>query len=299
MTSKFAVTISLLFTLLLQISPISACDCIAQPELDIQNWNEVPLVFTATLVDYKKTIQFGFFKFKVIRPYKGDLTEKEITIYFQPKKSHTLLHAVKDFSLQKKWIVFAYQEVKNGKTYIRLKDNYTSKYCGLSRPIKEGQDVFIAYLNEMEKNSDGFQFAENEYNITIAEGWYDSKIPIGCWEYFNEKGKIKLTGSYAQGAKVGEWLKYATDKHGKQVVMQKQHYEDGKLREKINFTYYGELRSKVTYTDDHKVLLQFRKDQMISKQIKTLDNKLISRYKYKKGVMYKEEHFELGGRRKG
>ncbi|MFK7809034.1 MAG: hypothetical protein AB8F74_14620, partial [Saprospiraceae bacterium] len=197
---------------------LSACDCAAQPELDIQNWNEVPLIFTATLVDYKKTIQFGYFKFKVTRPFKGNLTEKEIMIYFQPKKSHTLLHAVKDFSLQKEWIVFARKEVKNGKTYIRLKDNFTSKYCGLSRPIKKNQDVYLAFLKKMESSSEGFQSFENADNNTIAEGWYEDKTAIGCWEYFNEEGKIYLTGSYENGQKIGEWLKFATDKHGDQVV---------------------------------------------------------------------------------
>lgn len=292
MISSIRIFPVLFFILLLRTSPALACDCTAQPELDVQSWNEVPLIFTATLLEYKKTIQFGYFKFRVVRPFKGNLTEKEITIYFQPKKSHTLLHAVKDFSLEKEWIVFAKKVEKNGKTYIRLKDNYTSKYCGLSRPVKEGQDVYLSALKKMEASSKGFQFIENDDNITIAEGWYSDKTAIGCWEYFNKEGKILLTGFYENGAKEGEWLRYATDKYGEQIVMQKQYYKQGTLLEKINFTYFGELRSKVTYTDDHKVLMQFRKDQMITKQIKTLDNKLISRFKYKNGVMYKEEHFD-------
>jgi hypothetical protein len=294
---KRCLIISLSF--LLAISPLSACDCEAQLELDVQNWNEVPLIFTATLMDYKKTIQFGYFKFKVIQPYKGDLTEKEITIYFQPGKSHTLLHAVKDFTLQKEWIVFARKEAKEGKTHIRLKDNYTSKYCGLSRPVKEGQDPFIAYIERMSAYSHSFRQIVNENNITIAEGWYESKIPIGCWEYFDEKGKIILTGSYDNGDKVGEWLRFATDKYGEQIVIQKQYYSDGELTEKINYTYFGEIRSKTIFTDEQKTLLEYRNDQLISKQIKTLDNKLISRYRYKDGVMYKEEHFARDENAKG
>ena len=268
-----------------------ACDCVAQPELKVRNWNDSEMIFVAKLIDYKKTPRYGYLKFAVVKNFKGSLDE-EVTIFFQPKKSHSLLHLIKDFRLKKKWIVFAYVEKIKGKNYYRLQKNYDSKYCGLSRPTQSDEDIYFPFLRKMAALPDGFYTFTHEDSLVIAQGNYENKMPVGSWVYADTNGIRMVCGFYENGKKVGEWLKYSINKYKKHVILQQAFYDkNGIMRKRFNFSYFGDLRTKVIYEEERKTIFQYRNGYLISKKVKDSNNKTLSRYRYRKGELIKEEHF--------
>ena len=46
-----------------------------------------------------------------------------------------------------------------------------------------------------------------------AKGRMDGKVPTGYWEYFRKDGTRMGSGTFENGEKVGEWIRY--DKQGR------------------------------------------------------------------------------------
>ncbi|MFT4664743.1 MAG: antitoxin component YwqK of YwqJK toxin-antitoxin module [Gammaproteobacteria bacterium] len=266
------------------------CDCKPRPEIGVTDWNDIAFIFKARLVAAKKTVQFGSMTFDVVTEYKGTLPTDSITFYYQPYTSHTLLHAVKDFTAGKEWIIFARQEKVGQRIYYRLVDTDNDHFCALSRPLLKNKDAYLFFLDYMAETANGYrQFYDTEGHL-LSEGEYHQKVPKGQWKYY-WKERLIYEGAFLKGKKNGHWLTYTYSRKGKQVLAKKETYENGKVKKTFNYHLNGDLRWTLEITDHQKTYSYYRNNNLDIKRVSSLEDKTSYIAYYKKGKLVREEHF--------
>jgi len=267
------------------------CDCKPRPEIGVSDWNDIGIIFKARLSVAQKSFQFGVLTFEEITMYKGTLPSDSLTLFFQPHKSHTLLHAIKKFTIGEEWIVFAKQEEIEGRIFYRLVDTNNKHYCALSRPLLKTEDAYLNFLDYMVETANGYrQFYDTEGKL-LSEGRYDQKIPTGHWKYYLEE-RIIYEGPFLQGLKNGHWLTYSYNRKGKQALTKKEVYENGKIKGSYNYALNGDLRWSLETTDHQKIYSYYRKNKLYNKLIYSFEGKILYSADYKKGKVIREEYFD-------
>jgi len=269
-----------------------ACDCEAVSKPGAADWNDADAIFTAKLLGYKLGV-VGMLKFKPQKHYKGKV-DPIITLYFQPGKSHTLLHAVTEFNPGDEWIVFVSKEIRRGKVYYRLKDSPLRTVCALSRPLNEShkQDPYILFLKEMVKKANGYQKMYDEEGRLLAEGQYANKIPVAEWAYYNPSRKIRISGDYAEGRREGEWSHVKERGNEDKQLIRKTIYQKGVLVEIQDYSYTGEISLKKILTDSTESRHYFWHDGMIKSKVTfNLEDNTTHSVKYSENGVVKEERF--------
>ncbi len=269
-----------------------ACECQAVSRPGAADWNDADAIFTATLLEHKIGM-VGMLKFKSKKHYKGKAAST-LTLYFQPGKSHTLLHAVTEFNPGDEWIVFVRKKIRRGKVYYRLKDSPSSSACALSRPLEENQkkDPYILFLKEMVKKANGYQKMYDEDGRLLAEGQYANKIPVAEWIYYNPSREMRVSGGYVAGRREGEWSHVSERGNVEKQLIRKTIYEKGALVEIHDYNLTGEIGLKKILTDSTEIRHYFWHDGTIKSKITThLEDKATHLVKYSENGAVKEERF--------
>ena len=282
----------LIWLIFCTVNMLFSCNCQPARQLTVEDWNDADIIFTATLTDYKMG-RVGALDFKINEIFKGTV-DPTITFYFQPGKSHTLLHAVKAFNKTDEWIVFARKLSKGDKTYYHLKDTGSKLRCALSRPLQKDSivDPYLTFLKNSNKYSEGFQQFFDEQRRMIAEGKYQNQIPVEKWTYFKPNRKALISGYYSNGQRDGEWTEVQENANNHQHLIRKTIYQNGEPITIFDYNHLGKVSLEKTFTDSTEIRLYFRKNGSLkSKVIANFENNTSEILTYFDNELINEQRF--------
>lgn len=244
-----------------------ACNCEPVAGLSIADWNDAEVIFTATLLEHKMGM-VGMLKFESRETFKGN-ADPIITFYFQPGKSHTLLHAVAEFRPGGEWVVFAGKSTKSGREYYRLKDSPVRTLCALSRPLQENRqsDPYLLFLQEMAQRPDGYHEAYDKDGRLIAEGAYLGLAPIDRWAYYDPERKMSVWGNYVDGQREGEWVQEKERPNDEKQLIRTTIYHRGAPVEICDYSHTGAVSLKKIFSDSTEVRHYYRYDGSLKSSI--------------------------------
>ena len=292
---KMNITKPVLFTLLFlgcNARALYACNCEPVLQLGAADWNDADIIFTATLLEHKMGM-VGMLKFEPEAAFKGEAPHN-ITLYFQPGKNHTLLHAIKEFINGDEWIVFARKRVKDGRVYYSLKESPSRVACALSRPLRKAPEVdpYILFLQDMSQKAEGYRTMYDENGGLMAEGAYIAQIPVNHWAYYQPERKMAVSGNYVNGEREGEWVQTKETSDGGQQLIRKTLYRNGDIAEIHDYSYTGKVSLTKILTDSTETRLYYRPDGTLKNRIFTgLENNTSHIINYSEDERIREEQF--------
>lgn len=235
----------------------------------------------------------GMLKFEPRIAFKGE-APPDMTLYFQPGKNHTLLHAVKEFNNGDEWIVFARKRAKDGRVYYTLKESPSRVDCALSRPLRKApeEDPYIPFLQDMSQNAEGYRKMYDENGQLIAEGAYIRQVPVLRWAYYQPDRKMAVSGNYMAGQREGEWVQVKESSSEEPQLIRKTLYRDGDVAEIHDYSHTGKVSLSKMLTDSTEVRLYYRPDGTLKSRIDTnLENDTAHIINYSEDEKMQEEQF--------
>lgn len=237
----------LTFFLLFSSYVLFACECENKVNLDVRDWNDSDVIFSAVLSQYSETLKFKKLTFSISTVYKGKVQKKTIQFYISNITNHLALHHVKKISVGQNWIVFASKLMRNNSEYFKLVEGDKDGYCMLTKPIAK-DDNYLSFIKQVKKTPFLKDHSFLKDKKIIAKGSLENLIPIGKWKYFNSANDY-WEGDYNRGKKNGKWLHKASNFKKETVVIGLERYKDGKIKERIEYNYVGQKRLQEIYSD--------------------------------------------------
>lgn len=226
---------------------VFACECEKKPALDIKDWNDTDVIFSAVLSQYSQTLKFKKLTFSISRMYKGKVQKKEIQFYISNFTNHLALHHVDSIAVGQKWLVFATKSKRNNTEYLTLLEGDTEGYCMLTRPVQEN-DNYSAFIKQIRKRP----FVKDHTFLTertiVARGSLENLIPVGSWKYFNSLNDF-WEGQYLKGKRNGKWFHKAVNFKKEKVIVGYKQYDHGVLKERIQNNYLGQKQIHEVFGD--------------------------------------------------
>lgn len=123
-------------------------------------------------------------------------------------------------------------------------------YQGYKDANQANQRLIDAQRSDRTSHSNGFKETKTTYydnGKLKSSGQYNSKTneKDGLWEFYNDKGQLKMEGQLKNGQYDGEWKTYndkgqlftvGTFENGKESGTWKTYYDNGKLKKIANFS---------------------------------------------------------------
>ena len=271
--------------------PVMGCECEQKMELEVSDWNDVDMIFTAKLLHVKVGL-VGSAKFKIIHSYRGN-PDSIVTIYYNPRNSHLLYLPQADFKVGGKWIIFGDQISPMNTSLLRFKRTDQKSLCALSRPvnIEAGDDPYISFLDEMLKTEDGPFEQYNAENELVAIGSYSKLLPTSSWTYIDNDLDLRYTGNYIEGQRQGEWIKVRAKENSAEIVVRRIHYDHGDPVEILDYNLTGKISLKKILNDTSEIRIYYGYDGKIKAETTTdpeRGSKHIKKYDYN-GLLSEEQ----------
>ncbi len=253
--------LSIISLLLLQYS--FACECIAKPKIDILDINNSDIVATAILSDIKYDENKTHLTFLLSKIYKGQASSKFIFYSVAKDKEHNaVFHHISTIFKGQKWIVFSSNSTINGKEVLQLSASTNHKYCMLSKPTTQ-KDPYLSYINTIIKTANNTHNTFYQNKTLIAKGRLKNMQPIGVWKYYsNTSLNHYWEGNYTNGKRDGVWKENTINFKNQNVIINKETYQNGNLKNRTNYNYVGEKQSYDTFEKTTNTRIKYYKTKI-------------------------------------
>jgi len=272
-----------------------ACECEAKPNIDILDWNDSDVIFTATLTQFDNKDETTNLTFLISEIFKGKVNKKAISYSINKVKDHNnTFHHIDTIFVGQKWIIFSSNFTINNEISYMLKESNESHYCILSRPILDN-DSYLSFINKISQDSNNRNKSYYKNKATFAQGSLENKIPVGIWKYFNRNDLDHYwEGKYVNGKREGKWIQKTINSKKEKVVINEDIYDNGILKEQIKYNFINEKIEHNIYSEKGKQRIIYHKNTISSKWVynKILNITTIEKYKDGKPI-YKTERIGL------
>ncbi len=265
-----------------------ACKCEPKAKIDIRDINDSDVIFIGILskVD-STTAQSTHLAFSISKMLKGNIDTTSVSYDIKGDKNHAgIFHNIDTVFAGQKWIIFSTSTQVNGETVHQLKKANSSNHCILSRPIIKN-DPYLRYIKEVVKKRNHPNQKYYIGNDIFAEGSISNNSPVGVWKYYlGIDSNNYWEGTYIEGKREGLWQKKSINYLNEKVVISKEIYQSGILKERIEYNYIGEKRIHETFGEKLNRKTKYNKGAVFSEMVyhKDSDTTTIEYFKYGKSV---------------